>query len=310
MTLRIKLYKAVYFLILPVLFPFLLSGCIGESLEGCPLDILLQFTYKPDGASADLFRDRVQRVTLCVYRPDGSIEHTRTLEKNELDRFQGVEMYLPQGTYTVVLWANASDARTKLGGFIAGQTMDDLFASHPQSEVSSSIPTLDRLLFASARLTVDEHKAKTAVVNFSPGTIRVGLLLEGVSVRPSVHITNMASALQPVHDGTASTWKLRSVAQGKIFNPEVAYDASIKRAEAFSDMPRFAEDTPGTVEIIDPNTGVHIVPPISLADLIRRYHISIGPANEVFIPIQITFGPGYTQITIKDWQSQSVKPGV
>ena len=30
-------------------FSFLLSGCIGESLEGCPLDILLQFTYKPTG---------------------------------------------------------------------------------------------------------------------------------------------------------------------------------------------------------------------------------------------------------------------
>lgn len=90
------------------------------------MDILLQFTYKPDGASADLFRDRVQRVTLCVYRTDGSIEHTRTLEKNELDRLQGVEMYLPQGTYTVALWANASNTRTKLGGFIAGQTMNDL----------------------------------------------------------------------------------------------------------------------------------------------------------------------------------------
>ena len=158
------------------------------------MDILLQFTYKPDGASADLFRDRVQRVTLCVYRTDGSIEHTRTLEKNELDRLQGVEMYLPQGTYTVALWANASNKRTKLGGFIAGQTMNDLFASHPQAERSSTISTLDRLLFAAARLTVDEHNAKTNVVNFSPGTIRVGVLLEGISLQPVVHITNMASA--------------------------------------------------------------------------------------------------------------------
>ena len=41
----------------------------------------------------------------------------QTLEKSELDRLQGVEMYLPQGNYTVVLWANASDAQTKLGGF-------------------------------------------------------------------------------------------------------------------------------------------------------------------------------------------------
>lgn len=310
MTLRRKLYKAVCFLILPVLFPLLLSGCIGESLDGCPLDILLQFTYKPDGAPADLFRDRVQRVTLCVYRPDGSIEHTRTLEKSELDRLQGVEMSLPQGTYTVVLWANASDAHARLGGFIAGQTMNELFVSHPQSERSSSIPTLDRLLFAAGRLTVGEHNAKTTAINFSPATMRVGLLLEGVSVQPAVRITNMASALKPVHDESVSAWNLHSVVQGKMFYPEVTYDAAAKRAEGFSDMPRFMEDTSGMVEIIDPNTGAYIVPPISLADLIRRYHIPIRAANEVTIPIQITFGPGYTRITVKNWQSQSVTPGV
>ena len=103
-----------------------LSGCIRESLEGCPLDTLLRFTYKPRGSAADLFGERVQRVRLCVYRPDGSIEHMQTLEKSELDRLQGVEMYLPQGNYTVVLWANASDAQTKLGGFSEGETIRNL----------------------------------------------------------------------------------------------------------------------------------------------------------------------------------------
>ena len=66
-----------------------------------------------------------------MYRPDGSIEHMQTLEKSELDRLQGVEMYLPQGNYTVVLWANASDAQTKLGGFSEGETIRNLSASHP-----------------------------------------------------------------------------------------------------------------------------------------------------------------------------------
>ena len=84
---------------------------------------------------------------------------------------------------------------------------------------------LDRLLFAAARLTVDEHNAKTNVVNFSPGTIRVGVLLEGISLQPVVHITNMASALQPMYDETASKWNLHSVVQGKIFGPEVTYES-------------------------------------------------------------------------------------
>lgn len=135
-----------------------LSRCIRESLEGCPLDTLLRFTYKPRGSAADLFGERVQRVRLCVYRPDGSIEHMQTLEKSELDRLQGVEMYLPQGNYTVVLWANASDAQTKLGGFSEGETIRNLSASHPHAETSASIPTLDRLLFAVTPLTVSEHE--------------------------------------------------------------------------------------------------------------------------------------------------------
>lgn len=92
-----KLYKAIRFLMLSGILTLVLSRCIRESLEGCPLDTLLRFTYKPRGSAADLFGERVQRVRLCVYRPDGSIEHMQTLEKSELDRLQGVEMYLPQG---------------------------------------------------------------------------------------------------------------------------------------------------------------------------------------------------------------------
>ena len=193
-----------------------LSRCIRESLEGCPLDTLLRFTYKPRGSAADLFGERVQRVRLCVYRPDGSIEHMQTLEKSELDRLQGVEMYLPQGNYTVVLWANASDAQTKLGGFSEGETIRNLSASHPHAETSASIPTLDRLLFAVTPLTVSEHETGDHTVNFSPGTIRVSLHLDGVSVQPVVHITGMESALRPVFDETSGTWRLQSVSRHPI----------------------------------------------------------------------------------------------
>ena len=158
-----KLYKAIRFLMFSGILTLVLSGCIRESLEGCPLDTLLRFTYKPRGSAADLFGERVQRVRLCVYRPDGSIEHMQTLEKSELDRLQGVEMYLPQGNYTVVLWANASDAQTKLGGFSEGETIRNLSASHPHAETSASIPTLDRLLFAVTPLKIGRASCRERV---------------------------------------------------------------------------------------------------------------------------------------------------
>ena len=230
-----KLYKAIRFLMLSGILTLVLSRCIRESLEGCPLDTLLRFTYKPRGSAADLFGERVQRVRLCVYRPDGSIEHMQTLEKSELDRLQGVEMYLPQGNYTVVLWANASDAQTKLGGFSEGETIRNLSASHPHAETSASIPTLDRLLFAVTPLTVSEHETGDHTVNFSPGTIRVSLHLDGVSVQPVVHITGMESALRPVFDETSGTWRLQSVSRNKTFQPAVAYDVTNHHANATTD---------------------------------------------------------------------------
>ena len=303
-----KLYKSIRFLMLSGLLTLVLSRCIRESLEGCPLDTLLRFTYKPRGSAADLFGERVQRVRLCVYRPDGSIEHMQTLEKSELDRLQGVEMYLPQGNYTVVLWANASDAQTKLGGFSEGETIRNLSASHPHAETSASIPTLDRLLFAVTPLTVSEHETGDHTVNFSPGTIRVSLHLDGVSVQPVVHITGMESALRPVFDETSGTWRLQSVSRNKTFQPAVAYDVTNRHANATTDIPRFKADTPGMVEIIDPTTGNHIVPPISLAGLIARYHIPMEEDIEVTIPIEITFTNGHAKITIRNWENQNVKP--
>ena len=304
-----KLYKAIRFLMLSGILTLVLSRCIRESLEGCPLDTLLRFTYKPRGSAADLFGERVQRVRLCVYRPDGSIEHMQTLAKSELDRLQGFEMYLPQGNYTVVLWANASDAQTKLGGFSEGETIRNLSASHPHAETSASIPTLDRLLFAVTPLTVSEHETGDHTVNFSPGTIRVSLHLDGVSVQPVVHITGMESALRPVFDETSGTWRLQSVSRNKTFQPAVAYDVTNRHANATTDIPRFKADTPGMVEIIDPTTGNHIVPPISLAGLIARYHIPMEEDIEVTIPIEITFTNGHAKITIRNWENQNVKPG-
>lgn len=309
MTLRMKLLKAIRFLMLSGIL-LLLSGCISESLDGCPLDILLRFTYKPQGSIVDLFGERVQRVTLCVYRTDGTIEHTQVLEKSDLNKLQGVEMYLPQGNYNVVLWANALDTNTKLAGFGPGENISQLFASHPQAESSPEIPTLDRLLFVAAPLSVNENEPSgDRVVNFSPVTMRLNVVLDGVSVKPIVRIPGMASALQPKQDEETGAWKVQPVEQGKTFVPTVTYDATAKHAEAVTDVPRFKADTPSTVELIDPNTGNLIVPAISIAELIRKYDIKLGEENEVTITIQISFGGGHAKITVKEWEHNPIHPG-
>ncbi|MEY8686081.1 FimB/Mfa2 family fimbrial subunit [Bacteroides sp. AN502(2024)] len=309
MTLHIKIHQVVCCLILPVLLPICLSGCIRESLEGCPLDALLKFTYKPDGTTSDLFGQRVQRVTLCVYRPDGSIEHTQTLESTELSQLQGAELYLPQGEYTVVCWANATAENSKLGGFRKGETITDLFLEHPQAQTSQEIPTLDKLLFATASLSVNERNAGVATeVNFSTKTICLKVLLKGISLKPKITTDGLASALHPVKDNDTGEWKVLPVEQGKTYVPAVEYDGTKKEAAAIMDVPRFGADTPAVLNLKD-NAGNLIAPPVSIAELIRKYNIQIGEENEIVIPIEITFTNGHAKITIKDWESQNVKPG-
>ena len=51
-----KLYKAIRFLMLSGILTLVLSRCIRESLEGCPLDTLLRFTYKPRGSVMGIMR--------------------------------------------------------------------------------------------------------------------------------------------------------------------------------------------------------------------------------------------------------------
>ncbi|TYK38701.1 hypothetical protein FNJ59_07960 [Bacteroides pyogenes] len=301
-----KLFKIYFFLMLPVL---LTTGCIRESLEGCPLDTRLRFTYFPQGAVKDLFGERVEQVTLCVYRPDGTIEQTLTIPKSELMKFQGTELYLPQGEYTVVCWANASAQHSKLGGFQTGETIADLFVEHPQAQTSQEIPTLDRLLFATASLSVNERNAGMETeVKFSTKTIRMSVLLKGISLQPKIKMDGLASALHPVKDNDTGEWKVLPVEQGKTYVPTVEYDGTKKEAVAVIDVPRFGADTPALIKLKD-NAGNHIVPPISIADLIRKYNIQIGDENEIVIPIEITFTNGHAKITIKDWENQNVKPG-
>ncbi len=292
------------------MLPLLLTtGCIRESLEGCPLDTRLRFTYFPQGALRDLFGERVEQVSLCVYRPDGSMEQTLTIPKSELVKFQGAELYLPQGEYTLVCWANASARHSKLGGFRTGETIADLFVEHPQAQTSQEIPTLDRLLFATASLSVNERNAgRETEVSFSTNTIRVGVRLKGISMQPQIKMDGVASALHPVKDNDTGEWKVLPVKQGKTYVPPVEYDGTEKEAAAVMDVPRFVADTPAVLSLKD-NAGNHIVPPVSIADLIRKYNIQIGEENEIVIPIEITFTNGHAKITVKGWENQNVKPG-
>lgn len=288
----------------------LFSGCIRESLDKCPFDARLRFTYFPKGEVNDLFGQRVEQVNLCVYRSDGAAVFTQTLYKAQLDSFPGIKLSLLQGEYTVVCWANASTENTRLKSFAVGDNIGNLYVDHPSAETSSDIPTLDPLLFVSRRITIiDEDQTDDTVLNFLPRTIHVSVDLKGISHQPTIRLNNLPTALQSYYDETASLWGVKPVdVADKSFLPVVTYDAAQPRATTEINVPRFKADTPGTIELFD-QAGELIIPAISIAELLERYHIQIENDNEVNLLVEITFVGGNTQITLKNWEEQPVKPG-
>ncbi len=303
---HMKLHKTIFFLMLPGLV-WLLSGCIRESLEDCPLETRLRFTYLPQGAVADLFGERVQSVKLCVYRSDGSIELIQTLSKADFDYRQSLSLTLLQGEYRVVCWANASQENTLLKGGTVGENITDLYALHPLSQTASVIPTLDPLLFVATSLVVAEQESEEIVLNFRPTTIRISIALKGISHSPTIALNYLPSALKPGFN--TGNWTVESVeVPGISYMPPTQYDASKQEASTALNIPRFKANTPGIIKIINAS-GQDVMAPLSIADLISRYHIPIGESNEIMIPIEITFTGGATKITVAGWEEEPVKPG-
>lgn len=305
-----KLYNAIRFLMLPVLSVFILSGCIKESLKDCPLEVSLRFTYIPHGTNTDLFHERVQQVTLCVYRSDGTLVSTEILDKNALKNLQGTTLSLFEGEYTIMVWGNTSDTNTRIDGTMSRKDINNIFISHPRAATSQNIPTLDRLFFGATTIALNQREEiETHTVNLTPSTIRISLQLEGVSLQPAVRISNIATAFQVAKNEETGKWKMQPVEQGKNFTPEVSYDAQRQYAESMVNVPRFGADTPCMIEIINPTNGEHIVSPIAVAELIRRYNIALEGEAEIVIPIQITFETGFAKITVKGWENKPIHPG-
>ena len=86
-------------------------GCIGDNLNGCdfgPFPVSLSFTHTLNESSRDLFTREVHHLDVYLYDNDGNFYKELNICCDTLRSGNCLDMVLPQGSYTAVIWGNAN----------------------------------------------------------------------------------------------------------------------------------------------------------------------------------------------------------
>lgn len=100
--------------LLILLLPLLATGCFDSNLDDCPPkeNTTIFFSLK-DKADNDVFSETVDNVELFIYDAAGKLVRRCNIPKSELKSFAGKRLLLEPGTYTIVAWANNSEAHSE-----------------------------------------------------------------------------------------------------------------------------------------------------------------------------------------------------
>ena len=132
-------------LLLLGVLPLLFSSCsFSDEPSPCPYDVRLEYWYSGIGVENMLPR-YVSRLTQFIFDADGKLFSTSVLTGDEVSGWKGT---LPDGTYTVVLWGNLSDAdpplekveRDKKGTSDANDGTGDILDAMTLSAVTEGAP--------------------------------------------------------------------------------------------------------------------------------------------------------------------------
>ena len=86
-------------------------GCIGDDLSDCdygPYPVSFSFTYTLNESSRDLFTRDVHHLDMYLYDGRGNFYKQFDIRCDTLQSGNQLDLILPQGSYTAVVWGNAN----------------------------------------------------------------------------------------------------------------------------------------------------------------------------------------------------------
>ncbi|MCC8173774.1 MAG: FimB/Mfa2 family fimbrial subunit [Odoribacter sp.] len=287
----------------------ILGGCsIKDDRNDCPEDFNYELIFLYDGnGESDIFSSKIQSVNMYIFNEEGTYVDEYTYSKSALKIFQGANITLPTGIYTVICWSNITELSTiTQTNQDSTHLLDYRLFSTPYL-LQETITNFDSLYYGKKTIQISQNEEKKDTVFFSSAHINMEVYVEGLSS------TSFGRAV-----GNPRGWiEVKNVYTGYNFNknvtgnmadmyPDFIYDSTGNIALAKFNLFRFESGNHIIIDIYD-GEGNEVYS-LNLQDFITTHGIQVVGINEVTIPIYIKFEGVNVNVSVADWNSNDVKP--
>ena len=300
------------------------ASCVRENIEGCPVTVELRFRYFGDGIT-DHFGERVDSVSMWVYRPDGSFHSSTMISQVSLDTLQGVRLSLPEGDWRLVFWGNDGD-----GSEVLADDHEEHIAP-VEYRVGRMPSSLEQFYYGAAAISLPlSLRVQRDTVDFAAASI--GFTIEFVGfITTEAALTAAGSAVIAGRAGLrASSWSapLHFVHSGMHaaigsdgtpsrtrtdWQPELTADtAGRDLLTARYRTPRFDDSDCGELQIWDSPQRQTLLWSQDLASILSEQGISTEGRDEVEVRLRIVRRidsvTGYVTIEVIPWNTEIIYP--
>ena len=291
------------------------AGCIKEDMSSCPPEVntCFTFSYRGDTDNPEMFGKMIDRVSLYIF-DSRSGQHllTKTVEKADLQRFEGTQLYLPEGSYRIVSWANALDDTE----ILVNGTLSNGRVHAPGYTSQGHVATNDHLYYGELDITVPATATQprnsvvkvTGDIPHRSAHINFEIYIKGFGHKeqPTTYPTVEMAGLMPQYDMEMNPTQ----PFGATYYPTVAWDPAQDVAAAHFAVLRFSNSNDITVTVREPASDNTAKAVVDLERYMIDNNISVDGRHEATIRMLFEFTDLGVTVTIPDWTGGSVDPEI
>lgn len=273
-----------------------LSGCIREKRDACPPKDNILLAFKLDG-----FKEKIHKMDVAIYDSNGRFMEYIQLNKEQLNKRQGLILGLCRGRYSIAYWANAY-TNTAINGYLPGSDTSTVSFYHPNILNGERIATQDSLYYTYSEIQANDEQ-QTVEVNLKPAFLPVRIYIDRLKVddtgamdkNPVIKVRN----IHAVYD-----FKMRSIGDYITYEPPVtSVNEALSRTMTAFNVNLFGENDPVKIQIWSRANPSVLHYEFDLWDYIRENNIDLETLKPGYLPIYIAFMTTGITVTIEPWEN-------
>ena len=290
---------------LSICLTILLASCgINDSYKNCfcETDLLLKFNYNAN-TEYNVLPQYINSSMLYIY--DGILLiDSVTLDEEQLVFGTKIEN-LPKGKYKFVTWGNVDERTRATSTRCLNEAKIETVGTNSDNTISSN----DHLYYAYNEIEITDEVTtreaiQTEVINFQ--SAHIDFLITVYSLR-NLEVEVVFNNIHPHYDFYSNP--LTAFSQSyypEVKSSEVIENNHIQKLEL--SLPRFKDDNQITIDLKDASNGEYVTQQIDLSQLMQENKITVKDKQEKLILIDFIIGNTVVDVTIDEWNEDSVIP--